>query len=54
MRPVRFADKIVKEAVRMGYERIIMPASNLKTLKGSFEGCDIVGVRNVTEALRIF
>lgn len=54
VRPVRFADKIVKEAVRMGYERIIMPASNLKTLEGSFEGCDIVGVRNVTEALRIF
>lgn len=54
VRPVRFADKIVKEAARMGYERIIMPASNLKTLKENFEGCSVVGVRNIIEAIKIF
>jgi len=54
VRPVRYADKIVKEAVRMGYERIIMPASNLKTLKGSFEGCELTGVKNIIEAIRMF
>jgi DNA repair protein RadA/Sms len=54
IRTVRFADKIVREAVRMGYERIIMPSSNLKSLKGSFEGCEIVGVKNIVEAIKIF
>lgn len=54
IRPVRYADKIVREAVRMGYERIIMPSANLKTLKGDFEGCDIRGVKNIVEAIRIF
>lgn len=54
VRPVRFADKIAKEAARMGYERIIMPSSNLKTFKEKLEGCSIVGVKNIVEAINIF
>ena len=54
LRPVRNAEKIVKEAARLGYEQIIMPASNAEKLKGGIKGCRIVGVRNITEAIRAF
>jgi len=54
LRPVRNAEKIVKEAARLGYEQIIMPASNAEKLKGSLKGCRIVGVKNITEAIRAF
>jgi DNA repair protein RadA/Sms len=54
LRNVRFAEKIVKEAARMGYERVILPASNAKAIKERPEGCQIIGVKNVGEAIRIF
>ena len=54
LRPVRNAEKIVKEAARLGYERIIMPASNADKLKDSLKGCRIAGVRNINEAIRVF
>ncbi len=54
LRPVRNAEKIVKEAARLGYERIIMPASNADKLKDSLKGCMIAGVRNINEAIRAF
>lgn len=54
LRPVRNAEKIVKEAARLGYERIIMPASNADKLKDSLKGCRIAGVRNINEAIRAF
>lgn len=54
LRPVRNAEKIVKEAARLGYERIIMPASNADKLKDSLKGCRIAGVRNINEAIRTF
>lgn len=54
LRPVRNAEKIVKEAARLGYERIIMPASNADKLKESLKGCRIAGVRNINEAIRAF
>jgi len=53
LRPVRNAEKIVKEAARLGYERIIMPASNAEKLK-DLKGCRIAGVKNVNEALKAF
>ena len=51
---MRNAEKIVKEAARLGYEQIIMPASNAEKLKGSIKGCRIAGVRNINEAIRAF
>ena len=54
LRPVRNAEMIVKEAARLGYERIIMPASNADKLKDSLKGCRIAGVRNINEAIRAF
>ncbi len=54
VRTVRYADKIVKEAVRMGYDRIIMPKSNADKLQCKPEGCIILGVKKITEAIRNF
>jgi len=54
VRAVRFADKIIKEAARMGYERVIMPASNAKNLKDRPSNCTVIGVKNLTEAIKMF
>lgn len=54
LRNVRYAEKIVKEAARMGYERVILPLNNAKSFKEDFEGCQIVGVKNLGEAIRAF
>ena len=54
LRPVRNAEKIVKEAARLGYEQIIMPKSNADKFKGSVDGASIVGVRNIREAVAAF
>lgn len=54
VRAVRFADKIIKEAARMGYERVIMPASNAKNLKDIPANCTVIGVKNLTEAIKMF
>src|SRR5687767_2209492 len=39
----------VREAAQMGFGRIVMPAANAEGLQA--EGCDLVGVRTVGEAL---
>ena len=54
LRPVRNAEKIVKEAARLGYEQIIMPRSNADKFKGSVDGCMIVGVKDIREAIRAY
>lgn len=54
LRNVRFAEKIVKEAARMGYERAIIPINNAKTIKENFSGIEIIGVKNIREAIRCF
>lgn len=54
LRAVRNAEKIVKEAHRMGYEKVIMPVSNLKYIKEKTSGCQVVGVKNIGEAIRAF
>lgn len=52
LRNVQNADKIVKEAVRMGFKKIILPYGNAKKI-GSDMGADvqIVGVKNINEAI---
>lgn len=54
LRGVRNADKIVKEAARMGYRRIILPASNCNKIKDMAADCQIVAVRNIREAIKAF
>ena len=54
LRTVRYADKIVKEAARMGYKRVILPRSCLRNLKEPPAECSIIGARNITEAIAAF
>lgn len=52
VRSVGSIDKRIKEAQKMGFEKIIIPKSNLKGLE-SHGGIEIIGVSNVVEALNI-
>ena len=47
-------DRIYGEAARLGYEKVIIPASNLKNIKSVSAGCKAVGVRNIREAMAAF
>ena len=51
LRPVMQAEKLCKEASRMGFARIILPKRNLARVKDAPEGLQLVGVTTVREAL---
>ena len=53
LRTVQNADKIVREAVRMGFKQIIMPVKNAERIKPAGE-MKIIGVKNIQEAIRVF
>ena len=53
LRSVQNAEKIVKEAARLGYRRIIMPKRNAEQLK-SVSGCRVIGVKNIQQAFDEF
>lgn len=52
LRGIQNSEKIVKEASRMGLKRIILPKSNGDKLKGLNLKIEIVGVRNIYEAIQ--
>lgn len=49
LRSVRNAEKIAAEAVRLGYEKIILPKKNSKF---TLTGISVVGAENIMEAIR--
>lgn len=51
VRSVQMAEQRVNEAKKLGFERVILPASNLKALKNT-KGIDLVGVSNIAEAVK--
>ena len=53
VRSVQMAEQRVNEAKKLGFERVILPASNLKALKNT-KGIDLVGVSNIAEAVKAF
>ena len=53
IRSIRNAEKIAAEAVRMGYETILMPERNAAKINLSGPG-RVVGVRNIHDAIRLF
>lgn len=54
LRGVQHADKIVKEAVRMGYKKIILPRANaVKLASAAGEDVRIIGVSEIGEAIRV-
>lgn len=57
LRAVQHADRIIKEAQRLGFKRIVLPiknAQNAKTKTGNIDGIEIIGLRNVAEAASLF
>jgi len=52
VRTVNMIEKRINEAQKLGYKKIIIPESNKKLLKENYKS-DIIGVKNVEEALRI-
>jgi DNA repair protein RadA/Sms len=51
LRPVQSADKLIKEASRMGFKRAILPQRNLERASRSAAGMELTGVRTLAEAL---
>ena len=54
LRSVSNADKIIAEASRMGYEKVIMPKKNAAKLGDKFSNCKIIGVNNIYDAIEAF
>lgn len=55
LRSVQHTDKIMREAARMGFKRIIMPEKNAAKLKAMAPaGFEIIGVKTLREALQVF
>ncbi len=54
LRSIQHTDKIVKEAARMGFKRVIMPAKNAqKVLPSVSSNIKILGVNTLKEALQV-
>lgn len=58
LRTVQNAEKIVREAARMGFERIILPRKNAQRLDGILSelpaGVKLIGVKHITDAIGQF
>ncbi|HWQ79869.1 MAG TPA: DNA repair protein RadA [Anaerovoracaceae bacterium] len=53
LRPIRNAEKIVKEAERMGFAKAIIPRRNAARLTDGSGGVKVVGVNSLREAIQI-
>lgn len=51
LRSVPNADRIVQEAVRLGYEAVILPENNAKQYRGGTD-IKVIGAANVSDAIR--
>lgn len=53
LRTVQNADKIIREAKRMGFDKIILPKKNADKIK-DIEGVKLIGVSSIQDALHFF
>ena len=51
LRPVQNGEKMVKEAARMGFTRVILPRRNQEKIREIPSGLRLIGVTNVKEAI---
>ncbi len=49
LRAVHNGDKIIKEAERLGFKKIIMPIKNVERTRVSSDNIQLGGVRNIRE-----
>ncbi|MDY3954908.1 MAG: DNA repair protein RadA [Anaerovoracaceae bacterium] len=54
LRSIQNADKIVREAVRMGFRKIILPKKNLETLSQVSSEAEFFGVTSLKDAISVF
>lgn len=54
LRSVQNIEKIAKEAAHLGHEQLIIPIQNAEKIGSTVEGCRIIGVKNIREALKVF
>jgi DNA repair protein RadA/Sms len=57
LRAVQNAEKIVREAIRMGFSKVILPKRNADKIAGILGtdiGLTLVGVQHLTDAIRAF
>ena len=54
LRSVQNADKIVREADRLGFSRIVLPVKNAERLHKDHSAIQIIGIRNIREVRRLF
>ena len=57
LRPVRSVDKIIREAGRMGFRKVILPAAQANKMKGQDgipDGMQIVAAKNIGEAISAY
>jgi DNA repair protein RadA/Sms len=53
LRSVQNAERRIKEAERLGFERIIIPKSNMKNLNPQKSGIEILAVSNIKQAFEL-
>ena len=51
LRPIQNAEKIVREAARMGFTKVILPRRNQEKIKEQIGGLKLIGVTNIKEAI---
>lgn len=55
LRSIQNSEKIIREAARMGFERVILPAKNAAKLKDLDKtGIKLIGVRHISDAIGVF
>ena len=54
LRSVQNAEKIIKEAARLGYQQVIMPKRNAEKLGSEVGSCRIIGAKNIQEAFKAY
>lgn len=55
LRSIQNSEKIIREAARMGFERVILPQKNAEKLKAAeINGIQLIGVKHITDAIKVF
>ena len=53
LRAVQNAEKIIREAERLGFERVVLPIKNARHIKGKPD-INVIGLKNIAEARNLF
>ncbi|HZK01683.1 MAG TPA: magnesium chelatase domain-containing protein, partial [Anaerovoracaceae bacterium] len=53
LRSIIKADRIVREADRMGFERIILPSKNSERIAAPKNGIKLIGVKSLSDAISV-